>query len=695
MNCKLKNNKLITRKFKLPIILILFIGYVIESYAVGVLKFNDITTNSLTGINYERVKSKRDKFYDIIKAKPLIPFTDAPNVPLKSQGAPGVAIFDFDNDGDEDIYVTNGPSVANSLYVNQLKETGTLSFIDKGISSGLAAKKQDSSGICYGDIDNDGDEDLLVLASCGKARLYENQGHGKFKNISSRLDTAAANKCSSSCSFGDVNGDGLLDVVVANTSKTWDNRQAILNDPFSKSVHNQLYINKGHNTFVDHSVSSGINNTKGFPASIPGSFDGSPTITWAIALVDYDLDGDLDLIHADDQGGIDIALTGGVDRGYIRIFQNDGKGHFTDVTTRTGMNAAGNWMGLSFGDINCDGQMDLFASNTGDYPSDIVGETGSRWFLGNTQGGFTDSKDTIYNTPSVFGWGTGMADYDNDGDIDIMYHGGLAFAFRTDASNPGVFLQNQNCSGKMNVDVSVMSSTDHKRRTVHGMALGDIDNNGFTDIVSVSNFNIPTNWLLTPFNIFHGSPLDSASYTSIFTELLSEDLIWDGRKYNNGNLSVEISNGSNNNNWIKVKLLGTKNIIHKGKVNRNGIGAVVFVTPFKGKTSMKPIIGGASYASQNSLNVIFGLGKAKKANIEILWPGGLRNNYYGIKMNQALVLPEIPCNYQDIWATDMAYKKCVRHALRQLFAKKLITKKLKRLIFRNAIRSYKKNKLKI
>ncbi|NEQ83785.1 MAG: VCBS repeat-containing protein [Moorea sp. SIO2I5] len=250
--------------------------------------FTNIATNLNSGINYARVESARNAIFDDIKAQPISSISDdVDNVPLFARGMPGVAVLDYDNDGDQDIYVTNGPGAANSLYSNQLQETGQLTFVDVAQQAGVAATDQDSSGVSYGDIDNDGDHDLLVLGTGEPNRLFENQGDGTFIDITTSSGIGGGNKYSSSASMGDVNGDGLLDIVVAN-SFNLDNIVPIQSEPFALNEHNQLFFNTGNNTFVDISSISGIENLRGFSEGAP---EGVATITWAIAMVDYDLDG--------------------------------------------------------------------------------------------------------------------------------------------------------------------------------------------------------------------------------------------------------------------------------------------------------------------------------------------------------------------------------------------------------------------
>ncbi|MFG6101415.1 VCBS repeat-containing protein [Leptothoe sp. EHU-05/26/07-4] len=328
------------------------------------ITFTDIVTDVNSGIDYSRVESERNAIFEQLRQQPVFTPDDLPNVPLFARGLPGVAVLDYDDDGDLDVYVTNGPGATNSLYSNQLKETGQLSFVDVAQAVGVSATDQDSNGVVYGDIDNDGDHDLLVLGSGEPNRLFENQGDGTFVDITEFSGIGGGDRYSSSASFGDVNGDGLLDIVVANAFD-FDNIIPIVAEPFALNEHNQLFINTGNNTFVDASATSGIENLTGFSEGVP---DGVATITWAISLVDYDLDGDLDIIQADDQAAVPPAEPlGGVDRGLIHILQNDGTGNFTDVTVEANLDIPGAWMGLSFGDFNADGNLDIFVSNFGDY----------------------------------------------------------------------------------------------------------------------------------------------------------------------------------------------------------------------------------------------------------------------------------------------------------------------------------------
>ncbi|MDJ0571595.1 MAG: CRTAC1 family protein [Pleurocapsa sp. MO_192.B19] len=604
------------------------------------ITFDDIAAGDNAGITYRRVESPRDAIFDELKQQPYT-FEDIPRTPTKSRGAPGIAVFDYDNDGDLDVYVTNGPSAANSLYSNQLQETGEVTFIDVAEEAGVAATEQDSSGVSYGDIDNDGDYDLLVLGSGEPNRLFENQGDGSFVEITEQSGIGGGDKYSTSASMGDVNGDGLLDIVIANNFN-WDNQIPIYIEPFALNEHNQLFINRGNNVFEDVSDSSGITNLAGFPEAEAGA----ASITWAIAMVDYDLDGDLDIIHADDQAAITPAQLGGVDSGFLHIFNNDGTGNFTDVSLETNLNITGSWMGLSFGDFNSDGYMDSFGSNLGEYPRlnlpGVFPNQTSRWFLGQANGTFIDpGLGELEATP--FGWGTSTFDYDNDADTDIIFHGGLDLGLIVDASNPGALLQNDGEANFTYDSDGLANSTNHTRRNVQGVAVGDLNNDGFVDIVSVSNFDFP-DAALADYEANYGSPFDeTAAFVPTFIPTDNPgEFVWSGLEFPDGTLSVEINSADNGNNFVEVQTLGTVGLTEEGTVNRDGIVAVVLFTPEDGSTVMQPILGGSSYASQDSLAANFGLGEQERGTIEILWPGGVRNRIYDVSAGDRLVFPKFP-----------------------------------------------------
>ena len=648
-------------------VLSVFLSFLLTSAfsarAAGVT-FHDIAAGGGSGLSYSRSPSDRLDTLDGIQQDGFLDIlNEYSQMPYKTYGAPGVAVLDYDGDGDLDIYVTNGPGTANSLFRNRLHETGSLSFQNVAVAAGAALTSQDSNGVCYGDIDNDGDLDLYVTGYKGN-RLLRNRGNGTFLDITTASGTGGQQTTSVSCAMGDVNGDARPDILIANTFD-FANNLAYLN-PFIYNQFNQLLVNQGGNVFVDATDSSGLKNLAG---TLPQP--GVTPVTWAVSLVDIDLDGDLDAMVGHDQHN----NWGIADVGFTRLFRNDGTGHFTDETFTVGLTRASDWHSLSFGDLNCDGRFDLFATNFGDYAFNpgffAVGDNSSRWFLGQSGGTFSDpGPGSLVTLPT--GWGSAIADYDNDGDPDIIYHGGVEYSVFWDESNPGILLNNQGCSASFTWDTAALAgSTNHHDRNVEGLATGDFNEDGFVDIVTVSSFNLMpgTPRTPTPSGPF-GSPLDPAGTWVQIAHPTNDPFTWswDGFQRDPGTLSVEISSG-NSNRWAAFDLMGSRglvdNHVSSGRVNRDAVGAVVRFTPEGGQPTLTPVGGGSGYASQGSLRVQVGMGNAIRGTVEVLWPGGVKNRLYNVFATERLVLPEIPCSFSSSVSLK-DYAKCVTASLNDL-----------------------------
>lgn len=679
--------KIISRRLSAWTLVALALAVVAGAPMATATTFHDIVADGTSGITYERVPSPRLALRDAIVAMSPIPSADffairSNQSPQKGSGNPGIAILDFDNDGDLDIYVTNGPDQNNSLYSSQLVETGDLVFVDVAEAAGVGAFDQDSSGVCFGDIDNDGDHDLYVLATGQPNRLFENNGDGSFTDITASAGVGGEGRHAVGCSFADVDADGLLDVVVANTYDDWNHRKAVfvIGPTYEGMEHNYLFHNDGGNVFSDVSAASGIENVSNMPG---GAF------TWAITTVDYDQDGDIDILSADNQGGAPQDRS--EERGWNRLFQNDGTGHFTDITESVGLDVAGGWMGVDFSDFNCDGNLDFFVTNLGYLGS---GQP-SRWFYGQNDGSFVD---TFADDPTLFGigmtpfgWGTSNFDYDNDGDADTLFHGGVDILSLIDKSNPGVMFRNEgDCTGVFSWDSDAFT-TDHQNRTVNAVAVGDLDGDGFEDIVTASNFNViekfavPFAGILTP---PFDSPFDAVSTAEIaFSSRVTAGFqTYIDPEFARGNLAVELNSADSGNNWVQIDPMGTIGIVDGASVNRDGIGAVVSFTPRKGKTSLRPIEGGSSYSSQDSLAANFGLGVEYRGVVEVLWPGGVRNRLYNVISGQKVVFPEIPCSLDE--PNPLAFIGCLRGALDDLGDAGILTHRQRVRFLASELRAY-------
>lgn len=635
--------------------------------------FRDLAADEASGIDYRRVPSATNAAFERIRTEPRYTLPLIVATPEKPRGSPGVALLDFDGDGDLDLYVTNGPGAANSLYANRLEETGALRFEDVAEAAGVAATAQDSTGVCFGDLDNDGDPDLVVLGRSEPNRLFENLGDGTFRDATAESGLGESVLGHTHCSVGDVDGDGLLDLAVAN-SYDWSRREATLVEPWEHNHPNQLFVNRGGLRFRDASESSGIRDLNGFRPPR----DGAATVTWALALVDYDQDGDLDLLQADDQGGVPPEAAS---RGLIQVLDNDGTGRFTPVTDRVGTDLPGtSWMGFAFADFNCDGHMDFFATNMGDYAFSAVGmpyfrgQLSSRAFLGTSAGGFVDAgPGPLRATP--FGWSVMAPDLDNDGDPDVAFFGGLEGAIHTiTADNPGAVLLNPDCSALFEADLDALAA-NHTRRNVHGGAAGDLDRDGFPDLVTASAFDIPEEVPLKRYPVDHGSPFDATAwFVEAFSPTGDGAFTWNGFELPDGGLAVEI-NGGNDNGWIEIRTLGTVGLLPGGRVNRDGVGAVIRVTPEGGRTTLRPVTGGAGYASQDALAQLFGLGRARTATVEVLWPGGTVNRLDEVRSGERIVFPEIPCDAREP-APGGEHRSCVTGAVEALRDRGLLSRSL-------------------
>jgi hypothetical protein len=336
-------------------------------------------------------------------------------------------------------------------------------------------------------------------------------------------------------------------------------------------------------------------------------------------------------------------------------------------------------MGLSLGDFNSDGHMDLFGTDFGDYGPTLglfsypyqQGSWSSQWFLGQGDGTFVDpGLGDLKADP--FGWGTSTLDYDNSGKTDIVYFGHIDVGLAVITDNPGATLVNDG-SGHFSRDTTAFAGgTDYNRHEVFGTAVGDLTNNGFDDIVTVSAMDIPNSVPLTRYPVSlppnnYGSPFDSQAY--LIQQLRPTGpgtCAWNGYEFPNGTLQIQVNSANNGNGWVKIRTLGNVGLIPDARVNRDGIGAVVEFTPEGGKEVMKPIVAGSSFGSQDSLTADFGLGKKEEGTADILWPGGVRNRLYDVHSKENLLFPEIPYSYDTKSMDFENYSKAVAGALEQM-----------------------------
>jgi enediyne biosynthesis protein E4 len=499
----------------------------------------------------------------------------------------GLAFFDYDNDGWLDIYLTNGmrfgetytPQNAPTTHLYKNNRNGT--FTDVTAQSGLARTGW-GTGVCVGDYDNDGWDDLFCTY-WGHNILFHNNGDGTFTDVTLKAGLHGDRvRWGSGCTWLDYDLDGRLDLFVANYVELdvengplpgqrptcqWKALPIACGPLGLPGGMNILYHNNGDGTFTDVSEKAGIL---------------KPGPRYSLQPVAYDFDND---------GWPDIYVA--VDSHGSLLFQNKHDGTFQEVALRSGCACSDDGreqagMGLGIGDYDGDGWFDIFKTN--------FEEDSCNLYHNNGDGTFTDEAYVagVGGLSPYVNWGAGFVDYDNDGWPDIIYVTGHAYPEVENSTIGSVYKSPRKAfrnlgNGRFQDTSALLGPGITQLRASRGCAFGDFDNDGDVDIL-VLNMN---------------------EYPS----LLRND-------------------GGNKNNWIKLKLVGTK-------CNRTAIGTRVYVTIGK-HTQMDEVHSGGSIMSQSDLRLHFGIGKAKVVDaIEIKWPTTHKTEKLtGIEANQILTIKE-------------------------------------------------------
>ena len=501
----------------------------------------------------------------------------------------GVAFFDYDADGWMDVLLLNGTRLegfprgkepTNRLYRNNRNGT----FSDVTQRAGLRREGW-ASAVCVGDYDNDGFEDLFITY-WGQNVLYHNTGDATFTDVTRKAGLASTGtRWGSGCTFVDYDRDGRLDLFVANYLKfdlasapepgkgancTWKGVPVNCGPKGLPTDTNLLYHNNGDGTFADVSEASGV-------ARVRGRYSMTATTT------DFNSDGWTDIYVACDT----TAST---------LYRNNTDGTFTDVALEAGCayNEDGNaqaGMGVAVGDYNGDALMDIFKTHFSDDLPALYRNSG--------RGFFEDaSRAAGFEHTRYVEWGTGFADFDNDGWPDIMIATGNVYPeverLFKEYPHRSPRLVYQNLGNGRFKDVSAQAGAGIlSPKSSRGCAFGDFDNDGDTDIL-VMNMNEPPSLLRNDYN-------DT------------------GRR--------------GPNNWIELKLTGTKS-------NRSAIGARVKLT-VGSRVQTQEVTSQSSYYSHNDQRLHFGMGPSRKADlIEIRWPGGNTETIKDVMVNQVVRIKE-------------------------------------------------------
>jgi enediyne biosynthesis protein E4 len=494
----------------------------------------------------------------------------------------GCAFIDYDNDGWMDIFLLSGtqlagdpPGATNRLYKNNRDGT----FTDVTEKAGLKAVGW-ASGVCVGDYNNDGYEDIFCTYY-GQNRLYRNNGDGTFTDTTKAAGLMNEEpRWGAGCSFLDYNRDGHLDLFVsnyvrfsfehapvpgANVNCNWKGVPVECGPRGLPTGKHSLYRNNGDGTFTDVSKEAGI---------------ASATGCYGMTVVAADLDED---------GWTDIFVA--CDSTPSLLFMNNHDGTFREegvlrgvALSDDGMEQAG--MGVGIGDYDLDGHLDLFKTHFADDANGLYHNDG--------KGNFDDltrSSRLAVDTRYIC-WGAGIVDLDNDGYPDLFMVTGSVYpeVERTlpqyaNKTPRAVFRNLGNRTfEELGEEAGPGVTAAHCSR---GCAFGDFDNDGDVDMLIV-NLNEPPS-------------------------LLRNDI-------------------KKKQNWIKVKLEGVKS-------NRSAIGARV-VARYGGKVQAQAVLSQSSYYSCNDPRLHFGLGDATVVDVDIYWPNGLHEQHKNLPGNQLVTFRE-------------------------------------------------------
>jgi hypothetical protein len=501
---------------------------------------------------------------------------------VESMGG-GCCFFDYDNDGWMDVFILGGtrldgapPDASNRLYKNNRDGT----FRDVTGPSGLRDVGW-ANGVCVGDYNNDGNEDLFCTYF-GQNKLYRNNGDGTFTEVTKSAGLLSdLPRFATGCSFFDYNRDGLLDLFVANYVQfdlqhapkpsaenpmcSYEGIAVYCGPRGLKPGYHSLYRNNGNGTFTDVSRESGI-------AGLQSSY--------GLTVVTADLDED---------GWPDIFVA--CDATPSLLLLNNRDGTFREEALLRGLAVSGEGremagMGVGVGDYDLDGHLDLFKTHFQREPSGLYHNSGKADFVD------VANQSGIGAERRFVSWGAGIVDLDNDGHPDIFLVTGNVFPELEKVfpqypyRGPRLIFRNLG-AGRFEEMIEAAGPGVAARHASRGCAFGDFDNDGDVDVL-IMNINQPPS-------------------------LLRND-------------------APESNHWIKIKLVGTRS-------NRSALGARI-VARYGGKMQTQEILSQSSYLSSNDSRVHFGLGRSRVVDLEIRWPSGAHESVKNLTVDQLVTVRE-------------------------------------------------------
>jgi hypothetical protein len=510
----------------------------------------------------------------------------------------GVALWDFDGDGLLDVYLINGstlePRPNGPPRAALFRNNGDRTFRDVTDTAGVGNDRW-GQGVCVGDVDNDGASDVYVT-NFGPNRLYRNQGEGRFADVAVPAGVAV-DSWSTGCAFGDYDGDGWLDLYVAsyvsfdvkNPPPSPPRRQGA---PTEASVQGRGGMGAAYSAGVAYCsyrglpVMCGPRGLRGAPDHLfrnnrdgtftdmtqaAGVMDTRALYGFGVAWFDFDDDGRLDLLVANDSGP-------------NYVYRNLGEGRFQNISYASGAALDGSGreqahMGVAIGDYDNDGRNDIYITNFADdfnvlYHNDD----------GTTVTDVSFRSGVAQVSIPFLGWGTDFLDYDNDGWLDLLVVNGHVYpaadTMPWNTSYAQRALLFRNLEGKRFEEIGAAAGEGlTTARVSRGSAVGDFDNDGGVDVV---------------INNIDGAPT----------------------------MARNVGGGSAGH-WLTIRLVGDPD----RKSPRDAIGSVVFVTA-GGVRRRGEVASGRGQISQSDLRVHVGLGRQTTVSkLEVRWAGGAVVSY--------------------------------------------------------------------
>jgi len=505
----------------------------------------------------------------------------------------GVALFDYDNDGDLDVYLVQGTTFdpaqdprrtkfpppsgwkpGNRLFRNLLSETGKLEFVDVTETAGVGHIGY-GMGVAVGDYDNDGFQDLYVT-NFGHNVLYHNNGDGTFTDVTAQAGVDDA-RWSASAAWVDYDRDGRLDLFVANyldfTVK--GNKRCFVptgerdycTPKMYQPVPARLFRNRGDGTFEDVTQAAGIGAAVG-----PGL---------GVVCADFNGDGWPDIYVANDGAAA-----------HLWVNQRNGTFKERSLLSGTAYNAEGApqaGMGVTSGDFDNDGDEDIFKTN--------LTHEGCNLYVNDGHGNFYDASaefDLLRPTSPYTGFGTEWFDYDNDGHLDLFVANGAVNRIESLRGSSYPFDQinqlfhNEGYGKKFREVTGAAGPAFAISEVSRGAAFGDIDNDGAIDVV-ITNNNGPVRLLLNQ------------------------------------------TKSLNRNHWLLVRLEAANG-------NRFGIGARIEVRQ-RGRKLTRRAHTDSSYLSASDVRVHFGLGEnARIEGLVVYWPDGRTEAWDKIEADRIMTI---------------------------------------------------------